>query len=435
MKKILMLALVFVLSFSVLAACGGNNAANNTNNAGTTNEGGTDSPADTTGLSGDLLVLTNRTDLVNDGTMDAYAAAFNEKYPDVNVEFEGLTNYVDDVQVRLTTGEVGDVLLIPDNIAAKDYPSFFEALPDEMFENMYFPDRVAHEGKRYGLTTGVSTEGIVYNKKAFEQAGITDVPQTLDDLYAAAQKLKDAGITPFYINYGAQWPMKQWGEVTVQYRTGDNQYLSSMVNEEAPFQADNAWGQTFDIVRTLIDKGYVEEDLLTNNWEASKVEIAEGRAGMYYLGNWVINQVIGAGAAPEDIGFFPMPYDNSGTLYAPLSGDWNMGISKNSDNKEAAKAWVEFFIKESGYVETSGFIPVDKTKEPVLPQLQEHASFNPTYLEMVPTVPQWNEIGNKAQIGFWSGNYIQEIAVAEDYQAELDKLNEKWARAKKDLGY
>ncbi|MFD0670774.1 ABC transporter substrate-binding protein [Cohnella sp. GCM10027633] len=270
---------------------------------------------------GKLTVLTNRTDLVDDGTMDKYAAEFKLRYPGAEVAFEALTNYATDAQIRLTTGEAGDVLLIPGNIPNSELPNYFEPLPDAMFDDMYFGDQMAYKGKRYGLATGVSTQGIIYNKRAFAEAGVGRVPRTLDELYAAAGKLKAAGITPIYMNFGAQWPMKSWGEDSVWFTSGNADYLSEMVGQDAPWQPGNEWGRMIGIARTLVGRGYVERDLATNNWESSKSDVASGKAAMYYLGNWVIPQLVDAGAKPEDIGFFPMPYDNSGKLNAPLGPD------------------------------------------------------------------------------------------------------------------
>lgn len=432
----LLLSALMVLSL-VLAACGG---GSNNNDGGSdpanSGNGGQTAGGDNAEISGEIVFATHRTDLVDNGTYDRYVAEFNKQYPNVKVKYAPYTNYEQDIRVKLTAGDAGDVLMIPGNIANSELPEFFAPLNDlGIFDQVRFADHKAYEGQYYGVSTGASTNGIVYNKKAFEKAGITEVPKTLDEFYEAAQKLKDAGIVPIYINYGAQWPMGQWGRNSLAHFSGDVNFENNMVKMDEPFQMDNAWGTGLTIVRTLIEKGYVEEDLATNNWEASKVEIAMGNAAMYFLGNWVINQIIEqGGAAPEDIGFFPFPHDNSGTVNAVLGPDYFMGVSKDSKNMDAAKAFVKFMIMDSGYDADSGFIPVNKNNEPTLPQMAEFMSYEPNLLEAIPTVSEFNEIANKAQIPF-TGEEIQQAAVAKDLQAEFDKLNQKWAAAKKELGY
>lgn len=377
-----------------------------------------------------LKVLTNRVDLVENGVFRQYAERFAELHPGAAVEFEALPNYANDIMLRLSTRNLGDVLLIPNNIKNDRLPDYFEPLDESLFEHMRFDDFKAYNGVKYGIATGASTTGIVYNKKAFRKAGISSVPTTLEQFYEACAKLKAAGITPVYLNSGAQWPLMIWGEDLVSFMTGDPDYLNRMVETDEPWQIDNTWGQAISIVRTLIEKDYVEEDLIQNNWEASKRELAGGEAGMYLMGNWVINQIVAAGADPDDIGFFPFPYDNESKRYAPLSPDWFVGVSRFSGNKELAAEWVEFFVRQSGYVDDSGFLPVDERKEPALPQFKQFLSFNPVMVEKKVPSDKLLEISNTAQIALWSGDYILEWITAPDLAEVFETYNKRWAEAR-----
>ncbi|MWV46469.1 extracellular solute-binding protein [Paenibacillus sp. HJL G12] len=382
-------------------------------------------------MSGTIHVMTNRVDLIENGTLEKYAKRFELKYPGAKVEFEGITDYTNDVMARLSTRDIGDVLLLPVSIANKDLPSYFEPLEASMFEHVRFPDFKAYNGVRYGIATGSSTIGIVYNKKAFAKAGINGVPQTLDAFYEACAKLKAAGTIPLYMNYGAKWPLQQWGENMVNYMTGSADALNNMVNEDEPFQLDNPWGQAVGIAKTLINRGYVEDHLFSNSWEISKSKIASGEAAMYFLGNWAIQQVIDAGADPKDIGLFPFPYDNNTQHYSPLTPDWFIGVSKFSTHKELARAWIEFYVKESGYVNDSGFLPVDNTQKTTLPQFQEFLSYKPELVENKQQTDEFIELANKAGISFWSGGYIQELIASPDLGKAFEELNRRWKQARR----
>ncbi len=72
------------------------------------------SPAAGSDISGEITVLTNRTDLVNT-VFPEYATKFNEQYPNVKVNFEAMTDYAGEVKIRLNTKDYGDVLLIPEH--------------------------------------------------------------------------------------------------------------------------------------------------------------------------------------------------------------------------------------------------------------------------------------------------------------------------------
>jgi ABC-type glycerol-3-phosphate transport system substrate-binding protein len=78
--------------------------------------GGAQSAGDNTidgEVAGDIKVVTWRTDLVEDGTFDKYAKEFQKTYPDVNVTFEGITDYAGEMLTRMSTTNYGDVIGIP----------------------------------------------------------------------------------------------------------------------------------------------------------------------------------------------------------------------------------------------------------------------------------------------------------------------------------
>ncbi len=377
-----------------------------------------------------LIVLTNRVDLIDNGVFGQYARRFEELHPGVTVQFEGLVNYTSDIMLRLSTRTQGDVLLLPNNLKNEDLSRYFEPLQEDIFYDARFADFKAHDGLRYGIAAGASTTGIVYNKKAFAAAGIREAPTTLDQFFEACRLLKEAGIVPVYLNYGAQWPLMIWGEDLVSYMSGDPEYLNKMAFSDEPWSLDNAWGEAIMIVRTLIEQGYVEESLMANQWEISKTELAAGRAGMYLMGNWVINQVIAAGADSQDIGFFPFPYNNESSHHAPLSPDWFVGISRFSSEKELAAEWVKFFVHDSGYVDDSGFLPVEGSRQSSLPQLEQFLSFQPIFLEKRVPSDKLLEIAASAQISLWSGEYIQEWLAEPELDKVFDEYNRRWKEAR-----
>ncbi|UOY92237.1 ABC transporter substrate-binding protein [Ectobacillus sp. JY-23] len=384
-------------------------------------------------IGGTITFITNRTDLV-DTEYKKIEEAFKKKYPDVkDVKFEALRNYDGDIKVRLSSKQYGDALLIPNGVSPEQFANYFEPLNDLGLEDkVYFPDIKAYKDKMYGVTSGVVAEGIVYNKKAFEKAGIQQVPKTLDELYAAAEKLKQAGIVPLATNFNAQWPLQQWDKLP-QIMTGNADFRNTLIKENEPFAKGTPYEQSLSILKTFIDKGYTEPDLIATDWESSKGDMAQGKFGMMFLGNWVINQIIENGAKPADIGFFPFPTDNSGKVKSLMGSDWCYAVSKNSKNVATAKAFVKFLVEESGYDDFSGLIPTIKDKEPKIPQLQEFLSYKPELIYSVSDQPELTNIANKAQIDFYGGKYVQDLMLNKNYENGLKDLNEKWKKAKDSL--
>ncbi|MDB5054537.1 MAG: extracellular solute-binding protein [Bacilli bacterium] len=428
MKKIVKVLFVGIMVASALTGCGGNKDAGSTSSPTATASPMVSPAATTDKISGTITFLTNRTDMVDKEYVD-YAKRFNEKYPNAHVKFEAVTDHDKNIKLRLSTNQLPDVSLVP-TIPNSDLPKYFAPLDDlGLNDKIYFKDYKAQDGKVYGISAGATTTGIVYNKKAFADAGITSIPKTLDEFYAAAEKLKAKGIVPLASNFKDQWPLYPWiSELPISMANNAN-LNNERVNTDTPYTMDSPYGKGMSIIRTMKDKGYLEPDVNSTNWEQSKKDVASGKFAMYLLGNWVIPQVASSGTTSDNVGFFPMPYDNSGKVNVLLAPDWGYGVNKDGKNIETAKAFVKWMIEDSGYDDFAGFIPVLKAKKANVPQLTEFNSYNPTYIEAVADSAEATDRNNKAQIT--KEAIVQEFVLSKDPQKILDKYNDQWKKAKK----
>ncbi len=422
MKKVITVLASVLVTSVILSACGSGSTSNTAGNgAGATGDGA---------ISGTVTFLTNRTDMI--GTQfDDYAKRFHEKYPNAQVEFEAITDLDKTTKIRMSSGDYPDVVLIP-TIPNSDLPKYFTPLDDlGLNDNIYFKDYKSYEGKVYGISVGATTTGIVYNKKAFADAGITEIPKTLDEFYAASEKLKAKGIVPLASNFKDQWPLYPWISEVPTSMAGDAKLNNDRMNSDTPYQMNNPYGKSMTIIRTMYEKGYLEKDVNSTNWEQSKKDVASGKFAMVMLGNWVIPQIIASGTTSDNIGFFPLPYDNSGKVNVSLAPDWAYGVNKNSENVATAKAFVKWMIEDSGFDQYAGFIPVLKDKKATIPQLQQFDSFKPVTIEAVADDPKVTDIVNHAQIT--KEALVQEFILAQNPQSVLDKYNAAWAKARKDI--
>ncbi|MEK0314572.1 ABC transporter substrate-binding protein [Cohnella sp. 56] len=434
MKKKLTAALSLALLAGGLAACG--STSNNTSSsspsasASATSESGASASSEPSAsdISGTITYLSNRTDLIGN-TYDEYAKRFHEKYPNAQVKFEAVTDYDKTAKIRLTSGEYPDVMNIPGNVSNSDLATYYAPLDDlGLNDRLRFKDNRSLDGKVYGIASGVDIVGIVYNKKAFADAGITEIPTTLDAFYAAAEKLKAKGVVPLASNFKDQWPLYPFSKEVPIAIANDGNFYNERVDSDTPYTMDGPFGQSMSIIRTMYEKGYLEPDVNSTNWEQSKKDIASGKVAMYFLGQWVIPQVIDTGTPSENVGFFPFPYDNAGGKNVVLSpGAGVYGINKNSKNLEVAKAFVKWMIEESGA--DSDVLPILKDKQPTLPQLVEFESYKPNYIELVTDTAQAVDLTNKAQIT--KEAIVQEFILAKDPASVFASYNKTWAKVKK----
>jgi raffinose/stachyose/melibiose transport system substrate-binding protein len=334
---------------------------------------------------------------------------------------------------RFEARSYGDVMLVPRDMPKQTYPKYFVPLNDlDLAESIYFAKNWEYETQQYAYTQGVIAEGLVYNKKVLSSAGIGDLPKTLNELLALAQQLKAKGKVPIALNLGAAWPLQQWDK-SVMALANDGDYFAKMIADSQPFSAGKPYYQSLSIAHKLFASGYTEADFIGNNWEVSKQSFINNKAAMFYLGNWVIPQLIESGMRSQDIGFFPFPLDNASPTKAVLNFDWGMAVSRYSKNQETAKAWIKFIITQSDFADVAGFIPTAKARSSSLPQLKEYMSFKPLMVQAAPESNDFIRMANKAGMDYMSGNYIRNILLSPDFAGSMNYWNKRWRQAKENF--
>ncbi|MPY48610.1 ABC transporter substrate-binding protein [Streptomyces acidicola] len=419
--------------------------------AGCTGSGGTSkgadakAPDDPSKVSGTIKVLTHRTDIVQDGTMEKYADEFNKTYPKVKVEFEAITGYEAEVKIRMNTENYGDVLMIPAVIKKNDYPKFFASLGTEAErgEKYRFTDFTAVDGKVYGQTTNGVMPGFVYNKKVWREAGVTDWPTTPAEFLTALKAIKSkTDAVPYYTNFKDMWPLTSWTYVNGSVHC-DTQ-ATTKLTEGDPWaeRADLRVGDR--LLYDIVNQGLIEKDPATTNWEASKPRLAKGEIGTMWLGTWAIIQFRQAsekaGADPDDIGFMPFPAQVDGGFCATAAPDYNQAVNVHSQHKEAARAWIDWFTEKSTYVADN--LAMSPLKDAPLPDvLKAYEDAGVKVIEVDDSEGALvKEIDNTSEVGIYAPDYRQDLvdlargAKDGDVDDFLADLGKRWTEAEESLG-
>ncbi|MFD5715816.1 ABC transporter substrate-binding protein [Streptomyces pharetrae] len=404
-------------------------------------------PLNPNGVSGTITVLTNRTDLVQNGTMKKYAAQFNETYPEVKVEFEAMTDYEGEVKIRMNTENYGDVLLIPASVAKGDYPKFFAPLgaTPTMKETYRFTDKTDVDGRTYGIATFGTANGFVYNKALWKRVGITDWPTSprefLDDLKAIKEK---TGATPYYTNFKDGWPLSSPWTNSIGSVSCDSQASDKLSAVEKPWQKGSDLNVIDTLLHDIVHEKLSEKDPSTTNWEASKTLLAKGEIGSMLLGSWAITQLRDAaekaGENPDDIGFMPFPHQSDGQFCATLVSDYQMAVNIHSDHKPAARAWIDWFTEKSGYSAQEGAVSALKS-EAMPSTLEDYVDNDVKLVERSEAkTAEVNAIDNASEIGLSKQDYRQKLVDvargAQDgsLQDYFDDLDRRWAEAARTAG-
>ncbi len=395
LKKVLAVTLTTAMAFSMMA-CGSNGASTDNSAAGSTatETGSAETVGETTAdaattedgelsyanivlgesytdITTTLEIYNQRTDMAEASypgkNWDSYIADFNELYPNITVEITTDTNYSDGAMLRLQSGDWGDIMMIP-AVDKADLSAYF--LPygtlDEMDDQIRFANTWVYDGLVYGVPSTGNAQGIVYNKRVFQEAGVTELPKTPDEFLDALTAIKeyDSSIIPLYTNYADGWPMEQWDGQIAGTTTGDSTYMNQkLLHTKDPFKDYGDGTHPYALYKILYDavaEGLTEDDYSTTAWEDSKGMINRGEIATMVLGSWAYSQMVAADEHGEDIGYMPFPITVNGKQYASSGADYSFGINVNSseENQAAAMVFVKWMTEKSGFAYNEGGIPI-----------------------------------------------------------------------------
>ena len=395
---------------------------------------------DYTDIKADLKFLTHKTDVV-DTKFAEYVKEFQKMYPNVNITYEGVTDYANDVTTRLSTGDWGDICMIVTTVDKDELGNYFQSFGNydtlsasyDMLNNFRYEDDV------YGIPSMANAQGIVYNKKVFEKAGITELPKTPDEFITALKTIKEkTDAIPLYTNFAADWTMNAWDAYISGSANGDPDYMNvGLLKGKNPF-SDRGDGTgpyaVYNVLYEAVKQGLTEDDPTTTDWEGSKGRMNNGEIATMVLGSWAVSQIQGAGDNADDIGYMSFPITVNGKQYATAGPDYCYGINVNSsrDEKIAAMCYIKWLVEESGFAQSEGGISVVKGSE--LPEVL--ASFDGVELVVDNSAPEGEEtlfgdVNNDSELGINVSGAIPKQIVEEATSGTktMKEMSDEWNAA------
>lgn len=194
------------------------------------------------------------------------------------------------------------------------------------------------DGHIYGMPTGLNRWVVFYNKALFKKAGIDKVPATWDELMAACDKLKAAGITPFNASIQEGWRGFVWFEELL-IRTDPDAYEA--LNKGKLKYTDEPVRNVFKIWTELYAKGYFTDPAS----QEEQLDFARGKAAMYLAGDWNIGLIEKAGLKPgEEFDGFIMPNVKAGVPNVVIVEAAPLLISKAGFEKPEIKTFMDWYM-------------------------------------------------------------------------------------------
>lgn len=363
-KKLLALNLICTIALGT-TACGSTGAETSGTNADPAGQN-TESEDAVTDTSADgrtvIEFFNQKTEIVD--ILNTLIAEYEAEHTDIKIEL-------------VTPADAGTVL--NSRMASNDTPDIFTNWPSNTFfesvDSGYVMDLSAtgimdniqdasreqwkHNDGEYAATISYNCSGIWYNMDLLEQAGITKIPATWDELIADCETLQAAGITPF---------VASGKEVAITDRYLQVFLASAMGSSYEEFETDASAG-TVDAAKgyntplqSIGEKmlqviSYAQDDVLGCDQDNATANFAKGDGAMMIGGSWLLASV---SAANPDINMSmgPIPGNSADeTNTCAFPGDFTLCIAADSEVQEQAVEFVKWFTSPetaTKYAEAEG---------------------------------------------------------------------------------
>ena len=250
-------------------------------------------------------------------------ARFTADYPNIKVNevHQQNDNYKQQLVVAMSSKQAPDMYIHwGGGPMAEYYKSGFVNDLTDMFNTYDHPDFIdaavaqsSFDGKVLAIPFGgLSGCDIFYNKTIFEEVGI-EVPQTIDELEAACDKLLQAGYVPFSLANGSKWTGSMYYMYLVARHSGNDEFNAAYAQENGGSFTSEAFIWAGEKIQDWVEKGYFNEgfnSLVTDNGE-DRALLYDNTCAMMLHGSWQERSIMADSQewADANLGVFRFPED------------------------------------------------------------------------------------------------------------------------------
>ena len=354
---------------------------------------------DTSGGSGGPVTLTfvNWSGDVEKAAFDKVIAAFTTANPDITIETQTVpyNSIQTNLDSRFQAGSPPDLFRVSytdlgqytDAGVLLDLSSVLGAKADAFVPGLY--SSVVVDGVPYGAPHQIDTTAVVYRKDAFEAAGITDVPTSLEDAWtweefaAAADKLKGVvkgNQSPFIYDWQSAGAFR-W--LTWLFAAGGSLLGPDL---KAPAVDSDAGRKALDFTKSFFTNAWVAKNTSTKSTTYPDDSFNAGTVAMAFAGSFLVPGIDGGVKKKFEWGAMPQPRDT--TASSDLGGN-AIVAAKDGKNTEAASRFLEFLVNEEQqrtFCEATGQLPTLKSLTESDLDFQVRPDLMKTFVEQATTI-------------------------------------------------
>jgi raffinose/stachyose/melibiose transport system substrate-binding protein len=452
-KKVIATLVSMAMASTMLFGCGSSSQSSSSDESTTKSE---ETTADTTANVAETTeaepettasIVTEPTELTfifADGdegakqVMNDIVNKFNETYPDITVTIEPGNGgaYSEFLKTKDSVGEFPDIMEMRDT-AMYVRAGKLEPLSEEI-QSLFMTTTEFYGDVYTAPLSGENTDGIIYNKKYFDENGFTE-PQSYDEFIELCQAIEDKGdMAPLVVGGADIWHMGFWFHKAYsdQVLSQDSDFIEHCYEGTKDF-SDDTFKATFEELKEIMQ--YAQDGWTSTPDAQITTFLVNDMAAMMFSGTHMFSQI--SEADPDfEMGWFAIPSPDGKTRLVGGAGSGGLAISaesaKDPNKKAAAEEFIKFFFAPENYkqyCEQLSFMPttVDQPELDVTPVFEEviEATANADVLS-----PMWNGFvgNNELPPDFRNFTYktlIEYLQGSKDIDTACNEINKTWATA------
>ncbi|HLS13119.1 MAG TPA: extracellular solute-binding protein, partial [Beutenbergiaceae bacterium] len=212
-------------------------------------------------------------------------------------------------------------------------------------------------GDLYAVPGALSVLGVYYNQEMLAEAGVEEVPTTLDEFTEAMAAVADNDDRPLSVGGLEVGGIHLWNAV-LNSMGASEEYLDWVYGAPESTIETDAAAQATDTIAEWVEAGYISEGANATSDADALANFTGGEAAFHVTGNWAAAQVDGE---IEDAGFFVLPGTEAGSPPVASGSSVAYSISSASEHPDVAAAFLDYMNSpEAATIQIdAGFMPVD----------------------------------------------------------------------------
>ncbi|MGP1910530.1 ABC transporter substrate-binding protein [Metabacillus sp. JX24] len=367
--------------------------------------------------------------------------AYERENPHVEIRVHtvgGAMDDLSDLKAEMAAGSGPDIFTNTGYENARLWQDYLEDLSNEPWVNDAYPEALVpmkRNGKVYGMPVNLEGYGFIYNRDLFKKAGVAKLPETLSELRAAAEKLKNSGVTPFATGYYEDWKL---GDHLMNIAFAQQENTEAFIQNLNSGKEKISSNQNFEDLLNLLDLTlqYGNDNPLTTDYAMEVDLFTSGKAAVIQQGNW-IQPMIDQAAPDMDIGFMPIPINDrpvKEALVVSVPNYWAVNKQSSPEKKKEAKKFLNWMVSsEEGkryMTEEFKFIPAfDHIQAENLGPLAEETL--QTYKEGSAVPSNWFDfpVGIREEFGeatqLYVGRQLNRKQLLNEYQKSWERFSKE----------